>query len=58
MTPFGYVIFSVTRNAWLQDDERSWGPWSDAAQFTYPELANDIREREAPGDAAYVMAVY
>lgn len=54
----GIYIFNSTRNAWLQADEHSWGPFSGACEFTEgnERLAEDIRERETTGDdATYTM---
>lgn len=59
MTTLGIYIFNATRNAWLQDDEHSWGPFHSACEFTASneDLAEDIRTRETAGnDATYVMA--
>jgi hypothetical protein len=58
MDTLGIYIFNSTRNAWLQDDEKSWGPFDGAAEFTpgNEDLAEDIRTRESGEDVTYVMA--
>lgn len=43
---------------WLGEDEKSWGPYIDAANFTDGKLAQDIGERENPDGkrTIFVMA--
>jgi hypothetical protein len=41
-----FHVFDATNSLWLQDDERSWGPYSGAAEFTDEQLARDIAVRE------------
>lgn len=50
MEAFEFYVFNQTRNAWLQDDEKSWGDFTGAQAFTDAQLAEDIRERETKGD--------
>ena len=52
MDTLGIYIFNATRNGWLQDDEKSWGPFSSAVEFTpgNERVAEDIRTRETKGD--------
>lgn len=58
MNTLGIYIFNATRNAWLQDDEKSWGPFSGATEFTEgnERYAEGIRERESGDDVTFVMA--
>lgn len=57
MDILGTYVFNSTRNAWLQDDERSWGSFAGAAEFTDAQLAEDIRQRETSGDdVTYTMS--
>jgi hypothetical protein len=59
MNIIGFCIFNATRNAWLQDDERSWGSFAGAVEFMpeHFETAEGIRERESGDDVTYTMAV-
>ncbi len=59
MDTLGIYIFNSTRNKWLQDDEKSWGPFDGAAEFTAGNevLAEDIRIRQSGDDVTYTMAV-
>lgn len=60
MNVLNICIFNQSRNEWLQDDERSWGPFYSAACFApgNEQLAEDIRIRETKGDdVTYTMAV-
>lgn len=41
-----FHVFDSDNSLWLQDDERSWGPYSGAAEFSDFELARDIAVRE------------
>lgn len=50
----GYHVFNGSQ--WLQDDEKTWGDYIDAACFTDGRLAQDIGEREAGDTTIYVMA--
>jgi hypothetical protein len=54
----GIYIFNSTRNAWLQDDERTWGSFSGAVEYTEGNeaLAEDIRERVSGDDVTFTMA--
>lgn len=59
MDVLGIYIFNSTRQAWLQEDEKSWGPFSGATEFTAgnEETAEAIRERETPaGETTFTMA--
>lgn len=58
MSTLGIYIFNATRNAWLQADEKSWGSFGEAAEFTEgnEQLAEDIRLRESGDDTTFTMA--
>jgi hypothetical protein len=56
MSILGVYVFNETRKAWLQADEKSWGPFSGAVEFTSPDLAEDIRVRESGDDVTFTMA--
>ena len=58
MNVLGIYIYNSTRNAWLQEDEKSWGSFDGAAAFTEgnEETAEAIRERETKNDdTTYTM---
>jgi hypothetical protein len=42
-------VFDSLHNRWLQPDERNWGPFVSAAQFTKYDRAFAIATREASG---------
>lgn len=52
MNIFEIYIYNATQNAWLQDDEHSWGPFVGACAFTAgnEQLAEDVRIRETVGN--------
>lgn len=58
MDILGIYIYNCDRRGWLQDDEKSWGPFSTAVEFTpgNEETAEAIRERESYGDTTFTMA--
>lgn len=58
MNTLGIYVYNSTRNAWLQDDEKSWGPFVTAIEYSEgnEQLAEDIRERESGDDVTFVMA--
>jgi hypothetical protein len=47
-----FYVFDSTNSLWLQDDERSWGPYRGAAEFSDFELAHDIAARELKNKGA------
>ncbi len=52
----GYYVFDQTRG-WLQDDEKTWGDFDSAQEFTDAKLANDIGKRQSSDKLTfYVMA--
>jgi hypothetical protein len=55
-----YHIVNVERGTFLQADERTWGPYHGAAEFTDGSLAESIRVREEKndrlGDTTIVMS--
>lgn len=58
MDTLGIYIFNSTQNKWLQEDRKSWGPfstafeWSDAGDVAAEELRCSL-----PGDdVTYTMA--
>lgn len=42
-----FNVFDSNNSEWLQDDEHSWGPYSEAAEFTNYETAYDVALRES-----------
>lgn len=44
--PNWFYVFNATRSLWLQEDEREWGPYHGAAEFSTVECAREIAERE------------
>lgn len=44
--PSWFHVFDSTNSLWLQDDERSWGLYSGAAEFSDDQLARDVAVRE------------
>ena len=52
MNTLGIYIYNSTQNAWLQEDEKSWGPFSSAGEFTpgNERTAEAIRLSETKGD--------
>lgn len=46
-TPGWFNVFDSENGEWLQSDERSWGSYSGAAEFTDYELAHAVAQREA-----------
>lgn len=59
MDVLGIYIFNSSRNQWLQEDEKSWGSFGGACEFTpgNEETAEAIRERETPaGETSFTMA--
>lgn len=59
MNTLGIYVFNETLNAWLQDDEKTWGPMSTAVEFTEgnEQLAEDIRLRETKNNhVTFTMA--
>jgi hypothetical protein len=58
VTTLGIYVFNRTRNAWLQEDEKSWGPFGGAVEFAegHEATAEAIRERESGDDTTYTMA--
>lgn len=58
MDTLGIYIFNATRKAWLQDDEKSWGPFETASEWTAgnDDLAEHVRQRESGDDVTYTMA--
>lgn len=58
MNTLGIYIFNSTRNQWLQDDEKSWGSFGGACEYTEgnEETAEAVRERESGEDITFTMA--
>ena len=56
MDILGVYIFNSTRNAWLQDDEKSWGSFDSAVEFTDADLTEQIRERVSEDEITFTMA--
>lgn len=54
-----FNIFNATKQLWLQDDEKSFGSYSVAAEFTELDTAKGIAERvesQNDGDVIVVFA--
>lgn len=52
----GHYVFNGT--SWLQEDEKSWGSFGSAREFTTWEEAAEHQERLTSGDVVtYVMEV-
>jgi hypothetical protein len=54
----GIYIFNSTRNEWLQDDLKSWGPFSGAFEWSESgeEAAESTREYLEGDDVTFTMA--
>lgn len=60
MNTLGIYIYNSGRDAWLQMDEKTWGPFSDAVEFHPGQeaLAESIRVRVTQDEeATYTMAI-
>lgn len=54
----GIYIYNADRNKWLQEDQKTWGPFSGAFEWSDAgdEAAEDLRLKISAGDTTYTMA--
>lgn len=61
MDTMGIYIFNATKNGWLQDDGKSWGPLSGACEYPPGEerAAETLREKigEQSDDTTWTVAL-
>jgi hypothetical protein len=50
-----FFVFDSLQNLWLQDDQRSWGAFDSAAEFSSRELATDVVQREHNGVDVFIF---
>lgn len=59
MNTLGIYIYNSTRDQWLQENRRSWGPFSSAFEWSEAgdEAAEAVRLRVTKnGDTTFTMA--
>jgi hypothetical protein len=58
MSVLGIYIYNSDRDEWLQMDQKSWGPFSDAFEWSEAgdAAAEEVRLAVSEGEVTYVMA--